>query len=176
MRNRTTWIPLPDYDGHEINTRGNVKNVRSGNILKTSVNQTGVRYVSIRNTTIGKYENRSLSTLVAETFCVRPTRYTDTVLHLDGDISNIQAENLMWVSRWHAIAFHKEIADPQYNKTTRIADETGRRYRSIADAATGTGCLPSAIEYATRYNASLAVDEHLNFVHRVEPGGRIFRS
>lgn len=176
MRNRNKWIPLVNYEGHEISTQGEVRNIRSGTILKTSVNQTGVRYVSIRNTSEQKYQNRALSILVAEAFCNRLTQATDTVLHLDGDISNVEVGNLMWASRWHTIAYHKEIVDPRYSQSKRIRDDHNNSYRSLADAARATGCLPSSIEYAIRYNNSLVIDEHLNFTQRVEPGGHIFRS
>lgn len=171
------WTPLDDYEGHELNMKGQIRNVKTGNILKTSVNQTGVRYVSIRNTSLGKYENKAVSVLVANTFgATQLDRDADTALHRDGDLDNVSSENIMYTRRWHAIAYHKEIADPRWAAPKRISDTKGNRYSSITAAAMATGALPSAIEYAIRYNSSLAVDEHTNFVHRVEPGGHIFKA
>lgn len=176
MRKRSTWTQLEQFEGHEINTRGEVRTIKSGHILHSSTNQTGVRYVGMRNTTEGKYQNRALSTLVAETFVPGRDHEHDTVLHLDGNKDNVEAGNLLWTTRWHAIAYHQEILLPRFTQTKRIIDGNGRRYRSVAHAAMASSALPSQIEYAIRYNDTLAVDEHFNFVHRVNPGGHVYRS
>lgn len=175
MHSKSTWTEMPNYLGHEINTRGEVRNIKNRTALKTSTNQHGLRYVSIRNTTLGKYENKPIAVLVAEIFCPKVGRYEDTVLHRDGDSNNVNADNLSWASRWHAIAYHKEIVDPRWWESRRIVDELHNRYGSIGEAARRTTCLPSAIEYAVRYNSTLSGAEHTNFVQRCEPGQRIFR-
>lgn len=172
---KVVWIPLPHYQGHEVSSAGEIRNSASGNILRTSVNQWGVRYVSIRNTTMGKYENKAVGTIVAAAFLGDPTQDAETVLHLDGNPDNNSATNLMWATRWHAMAYHKEIVSGQQNPRIRVSDENGTIYRNVVDAAMRTGCLPSGIEYAMRYNAALAKDEHINFAHRTYPGGHIFR-
>lgn len=169
-----TWVRLAHYQGHEVNELGQIRNVETGQLLKTSVNQSGVRYVAIRNTTLGKYENRALGTLIAETFCERHAADQETVLHLDGDTENNAASNLMWATRWHAMAYHSEMAKQEWNPRIKVQDAEGRVYANIGDAAMATGCLPSAIDYAIRYNANLAASSHLNFVHRVYPGSHIF--
>lgn len=178
MSRRLKWAVLPDYEGHEVSTSGLIRNIRSGEVMKTSVNQTGVRYVALRNTKLNKYENRSVATLVASTFCPGQDDNTNTVLHLDGDPENSSAVNLMWVTRWHAIAFHKEINDLEYiQRRFRVREtQSNRVYRTLADAGRATGCLPSAIAYSVRYNDNMAQDAHTNFVHRIQPGGLIFRS
>lgn len=173
---RRDWYPIPHYDGHEINEFGEIRNIQKGQVLKTSVNQSGVRYVALRNTTLGKYENRAVGTLVAETFCPGKSENTETVLHLDGNTENNHASNLMWSTRWHAMAYHNEINKGDFNPRKRIKDISGHIYANVREAAMATGCLPSAIDYAVRYNDSLAEDEHMNFVHRVYPGGHVFRS
>lgn len=171
-----SWYPLNDYEGHEINERGEIRNATSGQVLKTSINQSGVRYVALRNTRLGKYENRGVAQLVADTFCEGRSDDQETVLHLDGDTENNAASNLMWATRWHAMAYHQEIHKAEVNLRKKVIDREGRVYSNVIEAAMATGCLPSAIDYAVRYNDSLAVDEHINFVHRVYPGGHVFRS
>lgn len=177
MFGRRNWVTLEDYQGHEINEMGEVRNKQNGQILKTSINQTGVRYVSLRNTTIGRYENRAVGTLVADTFCPGRGPDAETVLHLDGNTENNSAENLMWSSRWHAMAYHQEINNTDVRTLRRaVVDAAGRRFNNVLDAARATGCLPSAIDYAARYNDNLAANEHINFVHKVYPGGHVFRT
>lgn len=177
MSRRLQWVTLPDYTDHEVSSSGQIRHARSKQVLNTSTNQTGVRYAHIRNTTLNKHENKSVGTLVASAFCEGQSENTNTVLHLDGDQENCSAANLMWVTRFHAIAYHKEINDLEYQRRQRIIeDNTRRRYKTLQHAALETGCLPSAISYAVRYNDNMAEDEHTNFVHRVYPGGLIFRS
>ena len=177
MTRRLQWVTLPDYQDHEISSAGQIRHARSKQVLNTSVNQGGLRYAHVRNTTLGKTENKAVGTLVATAFCEGQSENTNTVLHLDGDPDNCSAANPMWVTRFHAIAYHKEILDPENQRRQRIVETlSGRRYRTLQDAALKTGCLPSAISYAVRYNDAQAVDEHTNFVHRVYPGGLIFKS
>jgi hypothetical protein len=176
MLRRTEWRPLRHYQGHEVSSDGQIRNIQSGQILKTSVNQTGVRYVAIRNTTLGKYENKTVGVLVAEEFCAPGRADEETVLHLDGNTENNEASNLMWATRWHAMAYHQEINSNDHPLRKRIKDSKGQIFQNVVQAAMATGCLPSAIDYAVRYNDSLAIGEHANFVHRVYPGGHVFRS
>lgn len=175
MARNDIWVPLPHHQGHEVGSMGLIRNAQTGNILNTSINQSGVRYVAIRNTTLGKYENRAVGTLVAEAFCERFQNDAETVLHLDGNTENNEASNLMWATRWHAMAYHLEINKNDTNLKQRIQDENGRIYRNIRDAAMNTGCLPSQIDYAVRYNTALAEGTHPNLVHRTYPGAHIFR-
>lgn len=172
---RNTWTPLIDFAGHEINSRGDVRHIRSRTQLQTSVNQHGTRYVSIRNTTLGKYQNKALNVLVAETFVPNYNPMHDTVIHLNGDQTDINAENLAWGSRWQAIAYHKEILEPRWEMPRRVHVEGGPTFNSIKEAAMATTCLPSAIDYALTYNRKMALNEHLNFVQRTDPGGLVFR-
>jgi hypothetical protein len=172
-----TWTVLADYQGHQINASGQVRNINTGKVMQMSVNQNGVQYVSIRNTTINKYENPTVGVLVASTFINGHTNDESTVLHLDGNTLNNHAENLMWATRWHAMAYHREITSLDTRKLRhQILDGAGHLYNNIKDAAMATGCLPSAIDYAAHYNDTLASDEHINFVHKTWPGGHVFRT
>lgn len=175
MTRRGRWITLMHYQGHEINESGEIRNATTGQILKTSINQSGVRYVALRNTSLGKYENRAVGTLVAETFCDSHAPDAETVLHLDGDTENNAAHNLMWSTRWHAMAYHSEMQKGDFSLRKRVMDENGRVYDHVGIAAMNTGCLPSAIDYSCRYNEALSDGSHPNFYHKVYPGGHIFR-
>ena len=175
-----TWRTLVDHEGHEVNSQGQVRNIKTGKILRMSVNQTNVRYVTLRNTNIGQYENKAVSALIAEAFCPGRTREASTVMHLDGDTLNNAPNNLMWAERWHAMAYHREV-DMLRRRTARsrkiqIQDQNGRIYTSYLEAAMATGCLPSSIEYAVDYNANLEQGSHTNFVHKTFPGGFVFRT
>lgn len=170
------WTTLAHYQGHEINQAGQIRNAKTGRVLESSVNQSGVRYVSIKNTTTQRYENKAIGQLVAETFIGPSTANEETILHLDGNTENNRADNLMWATRWHAMAYHIEINRRDFSLRKRVKDETGRIYANVGEAAMATGCLPSAIDYAMRYHESLHSDAHANFYHHTYPGGHIFTS
>lgn len=171
----TLWVPLAHYQGHEISPSGEIRNAASKQILKTSVNQTNVRYVAIRNTTLNHYENKAVGVLVAETYCERFNTTDETVLYLDGNKDNNEASNLMWATRWHAMAYHQEIVkELPPGRRKRIRDGQGNVYKDTRQAAMSTGCTPSAIDYAARYNEALGRDAHINFVHYTYPGGHAF--
>lgn len=174
--NNKVWVPLVDYEGHEVSSDGEIRNIMNGQILKTSINQSGVRYVALRNTRLGRYENRAVGTLVADAFCEGRSADAETVLHRDGNTENNAAANLMWSTRWHAMAFHQEIQKANFSLRKKVMDGNGHVYANVGEAAMATGCLPSAIDYAVRYNDNMSMNEHYNFLHRVYPGGHIFRS
>lgn len=183
MPQPSEWYDIPDFAGHEISQYGEVRNKSNGRIMKMSTNQYNVSYVSMRNTTTRQYETRAVSTLMADTFAQGKGVITlygginDTVMHLDGDLSNNAASNLVWVPRWYAIAFHNQMNDPNWHNKKRIEEvESHRLYRSYAHAASETGALPNAIQYATQYNDGMSKDsDSTGLVHRVI-GGYIFRS
>lgn len=176
MSRSNSWVVLPDHQGHEVNAEGQIRNVKSGKLLDTSVNQHGIWYASIKNTTTRSYENKSVAKLVASAFCEGQSPSNNTVLHLDGDRNNRRASNLMWSTRWHAMAYHDEINRADHDLRRRVQlFESGRIFRNVVDAAKQTGCLPSQIDYTCRYNDRLYSDTHTNFYHRAYPGGYIFK-
>ena len=176
MIRKANWVVIPDFEGHEINMQGEIRNATTKELLKGSTNQTGVRYVNLRSTTTKQYETRALSVLIAAAFCPGRSANQNTVLHLDGNLDNMNADNLMWATRFNAIAYHKEIMESRWQEKRRVQEGKGQIFKTVADAAKATGCVPSAIDYAIRYNDNLAQDIHVNFVHRIWPGGYTFRS
>ena len=175
MPKQATWHSIPDFDGHEISTDGDIRNKNNKRVMEPSVNQTGVRYVGLRNTKLKSYQNRSISVLVAETFCEGRTTVDDTVLHLDGDIANSKVDNLTWAPRHYVMAYHNQINMEEYTKRKRIVEDGGAIYRSFAHAAMSTASLPSDIKYSVQYNDALSDNTHTNLVHRTSTG-HIFRS
>jgi hypothetical protein len=175
-----TWTVIPDFEGHQVNSSGEIRNIASGVLLKTSVNQSGVRYVSVRNTTLRRYQNMAVSVIVASTFCEGRTPQTETVLHRNGDTEDNRAENLMWASRFHTIQYHREITAPRPVRGRRVQlyvdGEPSTIYKDVFEAAMATGCLPSNISYAATYNDELVDGVHMNFVQRVWPGGHVFKT
>lgn len=103
------FTELPEYPGYFVSTRGEVENDR-GNAMARSYNQQGIATVYLM--VEGKQVARSVAVLVASMFVQQTEDLSDrvpSVIHLDGDRRNCNADNLQWRSRAVAIAYHKDF-------------------------------------------------------------------
>lgn len=93
------WRPLPGMEGHyEVSSWGEVRSLpgfkRRGTVLRAHVTST-LRYPAVGIHLLGHCRNRTVHTLVAETFLgARPPGMQ--VRHLDGDHLHACATNLAW--------------------------------------------------------------------------------
>lgn len=102
------WTPLEGYQGYSISNLGRIRNDRRDSLIAVTTTETHHSYVSlVRN---HKQVNRSLALLVAQTFIPNdnPEHFT-TPIHLDGDLSNCHAGNLLWRPRWFAMRFTQQF-------------------------------------------------------------------
>jgi len=90
-------IPVPGYEGYyEIDTKGNVWNIKRGIALKTSTNNRGYRLIHLQKQ--GKKWSGLHHRLVAECFIANPDGL-EQVNHINGDKTDNRPSNLEWVSR-----------------------------------------------------------------------------
>lgn len=90
------WKQLPYHEGEfYISNNGNVKNIKTGNILKGDINNGGYRRVGMYNNSV--LERRFIHRMVAEHFV---DGYKDGYLvnHIDGNKTNNKSTNLEWVN------------------------------------------------------------------------------
>lgn len=96
---------IKGFPNHEIDIKGNVRNKRSGNILKGSVSKLGYKVVGIKLNT--KNHTLKIHRLLAENFLPEPSEelkkfcsenypYKVCVNHKDGNKLNNSIENLEW--------------------------------------------------------------------------------
>jgi hypothetical protein len=102
------WAPLDSYPGYSVSDQGRVRNDRRDSVLAMARNQNGITYTCLMQD--GVQVKRTISRLVAQTFVQneRPGQFT-TPIHLDGDLTNCQAGNLLWRPRWFAIKFTRQF-------------------------------------------------------------------
>ena len=90
------WSSLEDYPNYQINREGQLRNTKTGTkiIPKTSPNKK-YNYCQIEDRH-GIMKTPRIDQLVAETFLPRKAKQTAVIVHLDGNINNCSADNLIW--------------------------------------------------------------------------------
>ena len=92
----THWRPISGYEGfYEVSDNGEVRNSRTGRILKQKVERNG--YVRVHLSKDGTARSMLLHRVVANTFLPNPNGLL-TVNHLDEDKTNNRLSNLEWAN------------------------------------------------------------------------------
>ena len=138
------WLPSREFSNYDVSDEGNVRNRKTGRVMKTNVNKKGYRTVSLRED--GKYYTRKVANLVADAF-IEEERNGRDVTYKDGDRSNIYADNLEYRTR-------SEISKRAFERGTRVSNcsskkirdvVTGEIYDSVAACSRATGLGKASI-------------------------------
>jgi hypothetical protein len=84
---------IKDFENYSVSNFGNVRNDKTGRILKTRINNKGYKQVDLWNN--GEKKTMKIHRLIAETFISNPDNKT-CVDHKDNDRLNNNIENLRW--------------------------------------------------------------------------------
>lgn len=87
------WKPIKDKPNYEVSNTGEIRNRKTGRILKKSFRKDGYCQVTLGRKTIPVYVHRA----VADAFIPNPNKLPQ-VDHLNGDKADNRIENLKWVS------------------------------------------------------------------------------
>lgn len=149
-----TWISLESFPGYSVSNQGFVRNDQTDRWLKLQLNQSNQTYIGLMQH--GRQVNRVVAKLVIEAFVgPHPNEHYNTVIHLDGDVSNNKLTNLLWRPRWFAIQFHSQfIVGPPGDKPVRDRN-SGTIYEDALKAATAYGLLAADI-----FNAAFRFTHH----------------
>lgn len=143
------WADLESLylPGYEVSNDGQVRNARSERILRQSPNQEGIVRVGVMKRDQGKQVTVSVLRLVARMFVQGRSATFDTPIQLNGDRTDLRADNIKWRPRFFAIAYYRQFNEsekPEYNSP--IFDvETGEEYTDSREAAVKNGLLEEAI-------------------------------
>lgn len=98
------WKECDVCKNYEVSTYGEVRNKRTGKILKQKLDKSNCLMVNLSMGARGKAKYFIVARLVAMVFVPNPMGYT-WVRHIDGNTLNNEASNLEWVKeRWSAQA------------------------------------------------------------------------
>lgn len=152
------WRSISDCPIYDVNDIGEVRNSKTGKILKPLLTN-GYHHVVLCDER--GHHRRSVHRLVAIEFLDNPNEYPQ-VNHLDGNRTNNNVDNLEWCTQSrnmkHAYETGLQKVIPEQiryslaqSRETRIRPvrnlETGKEYISIVECADEEGILPSAVSF-----------------------------
>lgn len=131
------WRRYWEVPIYEISDTGLVRNIRTGRIMKTYVNERGYEVVQLSY--LGKDYPKRVHRLVAEAFDDGSHRGME-VTHRDGDKLNNNLDNLAWSTRKEIISNTYRNGREQTHRMRKVrCVETGEEFRSIGEASIMTG-------------------------------------
>ena len=158
------WKKIETFNHHECSTYGNVRNIKTGKILKGSKSSRG--YTQFCISEFGKRHLVFGHRLVAETF-IENKDNKPFVNHVDGNKMNNHIENLEWCTPAendsHAVNVLK-LNIHGVNKKKVKCIETGVIYSSTAEAGLNIGVSDSMISMVCRGIKNSAKGYHLKYI------------
>lgn len=142
------WASLESagFPAYDISNDGQVKNNRTGRIMKLSTNQEGIVRVGLMRAGESRQVTCSLVRLVARHFVQGRSATFDVPIQLDGDRNNCHANNIMWRPRWFAVKYFQQFDTDEPLFTADIMDvETSTVYENSRIAAQVNGLLEKDI-------------------------------
>lgn len=130
-----TFVKIEEFNNYSISNLGNVKNDKTGRILKTYTKPSGYKQVQLGRKTIPQYIHR----LVAKAFIPNDDNKPQ-VNHKNGDKSDNRVENLEWVT-----ASENDLA---YGYTSRIEN---RKKKIIATNLDGREIIFNSRNETAKY-------------------------
>lgn len=138
------WKEIPLTPCYLVSNKGEVKNKKTGKMLKGHLDKDGYYHVSLR-LGLKKYKTPAIHRLVAITFIPNPANLP-CVNHIDENKQNNNVENLEWCTPQYNNAFgtHNErvkIANQKRNgkKVKAIKDNTEYMFCSVKEAGRQLG-------------------------------------
>ena len=142
------WKIISDKPSYSVSTNGDIKNNKTGRILKLHLGTSGYLQVMLGRKTTPLYVHR----LVAKTFIDNPTKLPQ-VDHKNGDKTDNRVENLRWVSASeNCWSFgYKERVENRKKKITAKKGKEILHFNSRDEVAKYFKCHKSQIKYGWEY-------------------------
>ena len=138
---RVQWHELEEFPDYAVSEQGDIANIKTGIPRKLSINGQGIVKITLYDTR-KQLVTRSVARMVAEAFVPKPDQgIFDTPIHMDGELTNCRADNLVWRPRWFAIKYHRQFRNPEFHiaRGTFIDIDSEEVYDSIKDICVRNG-------------------------------------
>lgn len=131
------WLPVKGFSNYEVSSNGKIRNVKTGRILKTTINDRGYEQVCLHEKNV--QSAKRVHRLVADAFFDGDHTGRD-VNHIDGNKTNNFIGNLEWCSRKENIAhaYQTGLKEEPTRVKVRVV-ETGVIYDSLSDCSKALG-------------------------------------
>lgn len=125
------WLKAKGFPAYEVSSDGQVRNTKTGRILKQNLNDKGYPVLTLRRD--GQQIPQRIHRLVADTFYDGDHNGYD-VNHIDGNKENNHVSNLEFCTRRENVqhAFQMGLKKPSRQMKVRVV-ETGEVYDSIRE-------------------------------------------
>lgn len=128
---------VKDFPNYTISEYGEIKNIKTGSILKGSITNKGYVRVTLREN--NKPKTVKVHRLVAEAFIPNPENKPE-VNHIDEDKTNNKVSNLEWCTRKENVNHGTRTERMQKTQGIKIkCIETGVEYDTIKEASEDLG-------------------------------------
>lgn len=170
------WKQIADFPKYSVSDEGQVRNDKTGRILKPATNNNGYLFVTLFRD--GKRNPELVHRLVATEFIANPENKPH-VNHKDGTPSRNSVDNLEWctpsenhIHRCHVLGHgpskdHLAKITPLANKSRRktvFCVETGTTYESVTGAAQSIGRHYSALILALKGKTQTCAGFHWRYI------------
>lgn len=173
------WATCAYFENYEVSNWGRVRHAAKQTLKKFSYNNYDIPYVSLWDLHLRRRVNKAVATLIAETFIPKERDDFDTVVHLNGDRSDISVRNLKWRTRSFAINYHRQVSSRsarEFVDHTFICMEDNSLHYSTYQVGMKEGVLPSAVWSSVLHNDQWYDPERPWSRYSVFPTGKSYRS
>lgn len=144
-----TWETIQDFPKYSVSTQGRIRNDSRGRVVRPSRTIQGDLKVGLIDE-CGHQRTRSVKVIVAETFVRGREEFYDVPIHLDGDQTNVSADNILWRPVGFAWKYKQQFAHAheftQYGPL--VSRKTGEVYDNVVTASIANGYLFREVLYS----------------------------
>ena len=156
------WVPAKDLPMYEVSNEGDIRNIKTGRILRQQLNARGYPTLTVRKDK--QQLTKTVHRIIADSFFDGDHDELD-VNHKDGNKTNNYVSNLEWCTRQENIrhAFDTGLKKPSRQIKIRVV-ETGEEFESIRECGRVLGVNQSDICKCLNNRARTCGGYHYEYV------------
>lgn len=135
------WKPIEGHEDYVVSNFGNIKNIKTGNLLVPRKTKAG--YLRVHILTASRKRDMYIHRIVADAFCSK-SENCDVVNHIDNNPQNNRADNLEWTTQRNNVIYAMKQGRvkkfPNAKKIIGIKDEKEYVFQSSHEAAVYAKC------------------------------------